>query len=640
MISFMRRMINNNVYKIFLWIFLFMMALGSGISLFDFRGSQDWVIKVYSETITKPQFQMKLKQASQQQEMLRQRGYVFTKQDAQKQTVESSVGGLLVDNLRNDISLRAPKSHINSEVKKQIQQFPSYLLKEDGQLNEDVFNQVAAPHTVDDFVSQVETDVKNKLLFAIVDASVYVPEFEMALQYTTEFANKSYSYVVLPYQKYLASAKTKQPLEETLQKFYKKAGVAEKFKTLEKRAGTMWTFDISNYSITISDSDAKQFYDKNKAARYLITPAEMQIRSLLIKVEAGKEADAKTKIEGIREEAEKDPSQFEEMVRRLSEDKSAAKGGLSVFFKKDDSKMNKMVTETAFEFLAQDGQISAPIKTEQGYELIQRVARNAAKYKEFSSVQSEIKKELSLERFKKRFSQDASRVVTGAKYHPEALVKFVERYKGSKVELPMDVRKSGIEYTNLFTTEQGRSVTFFDKDKGVILTCTKVEKSFLPELSDVQSKVLSMYYEQKAIDTMKEELALALKDAKKMTLENVAEKYGASIHSATFTNKNGTIEQSAILKEPEVQAKIKGMQYVGALAGVETKSEGILLRLDKIASLSKELFNDQKGHLGKTMLYTKIYQNKEGFIASLYRTANINNKIEIKVELSSITKEV
>jgi peptidyl-prolyl cis-trans isomerase D len=616
------------------------MALGSGISLFDFRGSQDWVIKVYSEKITKPQFQMKLKQASQQQEMLRQRGYVFTKQDVQKQTVESTVGGLLVENLKNEISLRAPKSHINSEVKKQIQQFPSYLLKEDGQLNEDVFNQVAAPYNVEDFVSQVETDVKNKLLFAIIDASAYVPEFEMALQYTTDFANKSYSYVVLPYQKYLASAKSKQPSQETLQNFYKKVGVAEKFKTLEKRAGVMWTFDVSNYSANISDSDAKQFYDKHKAARYLIAPAEMQIRSLLVKIEAGKEADAKSKIEGIREEAEKDPSQFEGMVRKLSDDKSAARGGLSGFFKKDDTKMNKMVVETAFEFLAQDGQISAPIKTEQGYELIQRVARNAAKYKEFNSVQSEIKKELSLERFKKRFSQDASRVVTGAKYHPEALVKFVDRYKGTKAELPMDVRKSGIEYTNLFTTEQGRSVTFFDKDKGVVLTCTKIEKSFLPELSDVQSKVLSMYYEQKAFDMMKEDLALALKDAKQATLEEVAKKHGTSVQVATFTHKDGKAEQGAILKEPEVQARLKGMQHVGALVGVETKTDGILLRLDKVASLSNELFKDQKGHLGKTMLYAKIYQNKEGFIASLYRTANINNKIDIKVELSSITKEV
>ncbi len=299
-----------------------------------------------------------------------------------------------------------------------------------------------------------------------------------------------------------------------------------------------------------------------------------------------------------------------------------------------------MIVDTAFEFLGQDGQISAPIKTDRGFELIQRVARKAAKYKEFKTVEAEIKKELTEQRFQKRFSQDAARIVTGAKYHPEALMKFIERYKGSKAQLPLDTRKSGIEYTHLFTTEQGRYVTFFDKGKGVILTCTKIEKSFLPDLKDVQSKVLEAYYEQKALDSMKEELALAFKDAERMSMQEVAKKYAASVQHATSTYKDGATQQSSILKEHEVQAKVKNMQYVGSLQSAETKSEGIVLKLDTIGALDSKLFKDQKDRLAKTMYYTKIYQNKEGFIASLYRTAKINNKIEIKVELTSRIKEV
>ena len=51
-------------------------------------------------------------------------------------------------------------------------------------------------------------------------------------------------------------------------------------------------------------------------------------------------------------------------------------------------------------------------------------------------------------------------------------------------------------------------------------------------------------------------------------------------------------------------------------------------------------YKEQKEHLSSTMFYMKLYQIKEGFIASLYRTAKLNNKIEIKNELLQFTKEV
>lgn len=642
MISLVRKkLVNNSLYKIFLWVFLFMMALGSGASLFQVRSPENWEIKVYKQTITKQEFQNKLSMAKRQQEMFKQKGYFNPAQNLKKEAVQGSVAELLNTHIANKISLKVPSDQVESGIKKQLAHLPSYFFNENGQLNQDAFNQQFAPHTVDDFISAIEAELKNKVLYGIIDAGVYVPEFETSLQYNTEFAQKAYSYITLSSEKYLTIAKESKPSTDVLQKFYKKTQVSEAFKTTETRAGTVWAFDSSSYGAAISESDVKSFYDKNKAKRFLVSPAKMQIRSLFVENNVADEAQAKSKIEELRQEAEKNPDQFETLVRKFSQDKSsAARGGLSDFFEQDDKKINKMVVSTAFEYLSTDGQISAPIKTETGYELIQRVYRQAAKYKDFKSVESEIKKELVVERFKKRFSQDASRVITGAKYHPEALMKFISSHDGSRSEISLSSRKPGLEFTYLFKTEEGRFVTFFDKDKGIILTCSKLVKSVVPELSEVQGKVLAMYYDQKATELMQKELLLALKDAKNMSMEQVAKKYDTSVSKASFAYKDEKAEQSSILKEPAVAAKTKGMQHEGALASVETKAGGLILKLDNIAPRNEKHFIDQRGHLSKSLFYMKMYQIKDGFIASLYRTAKLNNKIEIKADLLNLTKEV
>lgn len=640
MIALMRRLIHSNVYKLFLWAFLFMMAFGSGVAFINFGESRDWVLKVYKDTMTQDKFQAMLKQAKQQQEMYRQKGYALADNKVAKETVQGAVGMLLAQHTMKNLGLVVPTSLVQTQFQHQLQQLPSYFFT-NGELDQEAFKRLIAPHTIEDFLVELELDAKNKLLFGLVDAGIYISNFEVALQYNGEFADKNYSYILFGHQKYLDKVRLHTPSDETLAKFYKKPSVADGFRTLERRAGTIWVFDPADFGITLSDNDIKQFYDKHKMQRYVIDPVQMQVRTLLIKVEPTQEAQAKAKIEELSAEAHKDPAQFETLVKKFSQDsKSVARGGLSEFFAKDDKKVDPMIIDIAFEFLTTDGQISAPIKTAQGYELVQRVQKKPATYKDLKSVQAEIKKELLGEKFKKRFVQDAARVCSNAKYNPESLKKFIERYKGVAVEIPMEVRKSGIEYNYLFKVEEGRYASYINKDKGAIILCSKVEKSRLPALQEVKSQVLNVYFEDQAKELISKQLSEAFEQANRMNLQDVADKYGLTVQKASFTFKNGKPELSAVLKDSEVQAKIKSMQHVGALAALQAKGDGILLKLDSIASQDSDLFNEQKSHLNKVMFYMRMYQIKDGFIASLYRTAKLNNKIEIKNELLQLTKEV
>lgn len=641
MIAKVRKFVHSPVYKVFLWIFM-IAFLGSGIVVINFGGDKNWVIKVYKQTLTQPKFQEMLKRVKYQQDMYRQKGFAFAHQNIQKETVQVAISGLLAQHAMNSLGMQVAPEYVDAQFQQQLQQqLPSYFFKSDGSLDEQAFQKAIAPQSMQDLVSGIELEVKNKLLFGLVDATVYVPEFEMILQYNAEFANKKYSFIILPYQKYLAQVRTNIPSDEALAKFYKKSSIADQFRTVERRAGRVWKFSVANFVGPISDNDAKQFYDKHKMQRYVLEPAQMQVRVLLINPKLSNDSDAKEKIEEIYQTAQKNPEQFAQLVVKFSQDSNeAVRGGLTDFFAKNDSKMDTAVIETAFDNLATDGQISVPLKTERGYELIQRVAKKPAKYKDFKSVEIEIKKDLASEKFKKRFLQDASRIVSGAKYNPESLQKFIERYKGIKSELPLDVRKSGIEYTNLFKTEDGRYSSFLDKDQGIIMLCSQVEKSTLPAFTDVKSKVLNLYFEEQAVAALKEQLALAHKDAANMSLQDVAKKYDTVLQHATFINTDGKIEQSAILKETQVAKVLKGMQHVGAVTSVLTKLDGVLIKLDDISSVNSQVFQEQKEHLEQVMFYMKLYQIKEGFIASLYRTATLNNKIEIKNELLQFTKEV
>jgi len=640
MIAVMRKLINNNAYKIFLWVFLIMMGMGSGLVFFHNEDEKNWVMKVYKQTWSDKKYATVLQQVKQQQEMFKQRGYAFALQNPQKEAVESGLNDLLSQHAVSKLGIHVAPSHVDKEVQKQLQHLPAYFFKENGALNEDAFRKLIAPSSIEDFVSAIESDAKNKLLLGLVDVSLYVPEFELKVQYAVDFADKTYSYCTLPLSKFLQAARQNTPSDETLLKFYKKAAIAERFKTAELRSGKLWTFDQSQYVTSISNEDAKQFYDKNKNSRYVITPAQMQVRLLVLSVEPGKEQETITRIQELKQEADKDPSSFEGLVRKFSDDKATAdKGGLTDLFTKNDKKINKLVIDTAFEYLGTDGQVSAAIKTDRGYELIQRVKKVPAKYKEFAAVENEIKQDLGAEKFKKRFVQDATRVLHGAKYNPEALSAFIKRYHGQLSKIDMSSRKSGLEYTHLFKLEEGRYTQYFDKNTGVIILCDQIEKSVLPPLSDHKDKVLNLYYKQQAQEQLKDQLSKALKDTKLMTFDDVAKKYNMSIQQASVRNSDGKAEYSAILKDQDVQAKVKVLQCPGAIIALETAADGVLIRLDTVEQGDNQ-FETQKEQLSKVVFYTKLYQSREGFVASLYRIAKLNNKIEIKNEILQFTKEV
>jgi hypothetical protein len=621
-------------------MFLFMMAAGSGLVFFgDKAENKNQVIKVYDLGITDKKYSLMLQRSKQQMEMFKMRGLHLPNMNIQKETIQAGVTKLLSEHSTQSLKLHISSDHVSEEVQKNLQHLPPYFFDEKGMLNQDLFLKAIAPLSMQDFVEEIENDAKTKVFNTLVEASLYIPKFEQELEYNGQFADKTYSYFTLSYQKFLSKIRSENPTDSVLLKYYKRPEVIEKFKTAERRSGKKWVFSQKDFIQKISESEAKSYYDKNKASLYVVTPAQMQVRQLLVTIEPGRESEARTRIQEIKEQADKEPSKFEELIKKFSDDKAtASKGGLSALFSRDDKKIDKVICDTAFEFLAADGQISAPIKTERGYELIQRVKKVAASYKDFGAVSNEIKDKLGAEKFKKRFAQDASRVIANAKYKPELLQEFIKKYQGELEDLSLSARKPGIDSTQLFRMEQGRYTQYFDKNEGVILFCEAIEKSVTPSLEAVKAKILPLYFEDTAKKMAQDSINRAFKEAGQASFDTIAQKYEAKVSSAYFKYNDGKIDQSDLLKEPEIAAQTKGLQYPGSLAVINTPTESILIRLDSLEPV--KISDQEKDQAKKMMIYTKSYIYKEGFVASLYRIAKLRNKIEIKNELLQTTKEV
>lgn len=641
MITSMRKFAHSKIYRFFLWVFMFLMAFGGGVAIFNLQDRKDWVIKVYEQMMTDQKFKSIKKSLQQQQELYRQRGMELSSKNATKETLQVCLSSLLAQHAINTLGVQVSQKYLQDQMEKQLMHISPSFIKSDGTVDLTMLQRAIAPNTVQDFIDDITLDTKNRLLYALVDASTYVSNFELQLAFNAEFANKQYSYFALAPSKYVELAKKQAPSDQTLLQFYKTPAIADSLRTVERRAGTVWTFKPVDFVGSISEGEIKAFYDKHKSKRYVVSPAKIQIRRLLIKIDPADENSAKLQIQDLAQTAQNDPNNFASLVQKFSQDtKQAANGGLSEFLSRDDSSLDPVVVEMVFDNLGSDGQISVPLKTSRGYELIQRVKKQSTVYKDLKSVESEIRKELVDEKFKKRFVQDAGRVVNAAKYDSESLNKFVKRYQGVKSELLLEEKASTMPQAHLFKMEQGRYSATVAKDKGYILFCSEVEKSKLPALEDVRSKVLELYFQDQANKLLEQDLKKAVQLATDQGLSVAAEKFQASIQSAEAKNVNGTVEKSGILKDPMIDRQLKMLTYAGALAGLETKNSGVVIQLTNVENANIKDAEQQKEQLLKMLRYVQIHQNKDGFIASLYRTAKLNNKIEIKNELLQNTKEV
>ncbi|MDP3787731.1 MAG: peptidyl-prolyl cis-trans isomerase [Candidatus Chromulinivorax sp.] len=637
MITELRSLLKSHVWRAFLWIFLGVLIFG-GLS-FDFSDNKPWVIKVYKEKSTELDFRQAIVSLQRYLDSLKAQGIVFPRTESiEKEVLRRIVANALLQNVGKELDLAIPQMLLDEQLSQYFVSFPAYFFDAKGQPNIDKIEKLIQ-RPFDSFIQEIENEIKSNLLYSLISIGSYIPQFEVSAQYTEECADKTYSILTFSLHKALEKAKETKVSQEVLERFYKKAEHGDVYKSVEKRAGHYWKFSSKDYGLTVSKADVSAYYDAHKQADYLEHPAEVQVHRIFFKVDGDNDARAEAHI--VQEELQKDPTAFAATAKKIAAAKLASQGSEKTeFFAKDSKKYDKILVDTAFEQLSQDHDISNVIKTEKGYEILQRLSRKPAKYTSLHEVQGHIEEKLLEEKFAKRFKQDAERLVSHAGYNKEALASFIEKRKGHKESLDLEVKNPGIIGMQLFQTEQGHYAVFMMGKEGILLECTHVQKRALKPFAEIKSTVSADYYKKQAQQELQTIALDAMKNASTMSFDDLAKKYDAHVQVAHATYKNGQMDQDAILRRPEIMQKLNVLQSAGAMIDVATATESFLIRLDVVAQVDNKLFEEKKTTIESTLASKAKYKGRDSFIASLYIHAKLIDKmIEIKEQLLKDTKD-
>ena len=640
MITEVRGMLKSHVYRIFLWVFLAVLIFG-GMS-FDYSDNKPWVIKVYKEKSTELDYRQAVANSQRQYDYLKAQGITWPRTESiEKEVLRHMVTNSLMQHVGQDLNLAIPAMLLHDKLHEQLASLPAYFFDAQGQLNVDMLEKLIAPRSFDSLLQEMENEVKSNLLYSLINLGSYVAQFEVAAQYTEEFADKTYSILTFSLSKALDKVKEKHVSDENLERFYKKTEHGDVYKSVEKRAGAYWKFSSKDYGLTISKADIATYYDEHKQSDYLENPAQVQVHRIFFEQKDDEKNDARAQAQIVHAELQKDPASFAAVAKKIAAAKLPSQGSEKTeFFGKDSTKYDKILVDTAFEQLAQDHDISNVIKTEKGYEILQRVSRKSAKYKPLHEVQSHIEEKLVEEKFAKRFKQDAERLVGHANYNKEALNSFVEKRKGHKESLGLESKTPGLLGMQLFQTDQDQYAVFMMGKEGVLLKCTQVQKRALKPFAEIKSTVSADYYKKQAQQELETIALAAMKDASTMNLQALAKKYDAHLETAHATYKNGQLDQAAILRKPEIMQKAKALQSAGAMIDAVAATESYLIRLDEVAKTNEKLLEEKKATIETTLASKAKYKGRDSFIASLYRHAKLNSKIEIKEQLLKDTKDI
>ena len=286
--------------------------------------------------------------------------------------------------------------------------------------------------------------------------------------------------------------------------------------------------------LTITPEEAREYYNLNP--REFTEPETVRAKHILLKIPAGANQE---QIEQIRKKAEEirarlnSGEDFDKVARELSEDDATReKGGDLGYFSKGS--LNPQLERTAAKLDV--GQISEPVRIDQGYDILMVTDKKPEQQLEFDAVKDKIVEKLLRERAQKQVNTDADNFYEMV-YRAEQLDEPAKKF-GFEVHKAQDVtRASGIPDVGNDAKIMDQA---FDLKTGEVSRLLKTDDTYLvfkilektkertPTLDQVRSTVEKDYSKHEAMaNAMKkaEEIIQSLK-TKSSDPDEIARKYG------------------------------------------------------------------------------------------------------------------
>jgi peptidyl-prolyl cis-trans isomerase D len=539
--------------------------------------------------------------------------------------LDSCVRAKLMDGVKDRFNITIDETWFKNELIKTMPQ----LADESGRINMEMYQRYLERLSTkpSEYEKQRAEELKREIVQRFIQGAVYTPRFIAQEVFNTDNVEKSFAIFKVSLNYFIDAVKKEGVSDAMLEQYY--TTHKEAYRIGEKRKAEYWEISPEEFSkkIDIDDQMIRNFYEKNKGTLFRIPP-KVKVRRLLIKATTDKASDTAY---ALHKQLVEKPDTFAATAKQHSQDeKTASSGGLVDFFGKGT--YDQEFERAAFR-LKTDGEISPVVKTKAGYEIIQLAQRIQAAEKPLESVKDDIAKTLRAKRTQSTLRGDLETLMRNAREDSKVVNQFVAQngLKGKETGwlTEEDLKESGFEGNiakKLFSPHKRQNSLgyFLDGDVYILYQLSGTEKSFIPPLAQVKADVTQDYYDEKAEALARNSLKAdrsALLD-RKMTLEQVADKYKASVW---VTKLMGKVAASKELKDTGA-LKDKAFALTDSNQVLEHAHKGTfyLVQVREQAPAKDADLKKDSARIIKQEKYKSNSLNVGAFIASLHRNAKID----------------
>lgn len=499
---------------------------------------------------------------------------------------------------------------------------PPYFLSE-GSLSENLLRRhlQRAGISLGAFQDIVAKAIQRRMVTQFAAASAYVPLFELKQRYSKDYLGKKFSIISLSYEDYLKKEAHLPISAHELETFFAKNQA--RYVVPEKRSGTLWTFDPVSYGFALSDKEIEDYYKDHYATEYVDQPAKVQVRRILLNIpENGAIKQVEERLQKVHKELALGEVSFEEKAKQLSDDKeTAAKGGLLPPFSRGEQ---KTALERAAFLLKNDGDISPVFRSDEGFEILQRVSRTARTHIPLDKARQGIKKVLLKKKFKHQFDVDMQKFLIRSEDRDAQIEQFIKEQKGKRQAIHFLSFDNTSLAKNLFSIkEKGDYAFYIDGDHGYAVQLSDIQERHAPLLESIKETVRNDIYQQRAQDALGKDIARLNEVAQKEGMVHAAQQFKAKIEHTPLLKKTKSHELKELEKRGIPVSRLLQLEKIGHVVTHQADKKGYVIQLDEIESFDEADFLSKRAAILTSLEQEQVSVLIDGFIASLYRNATI-----------------
>jgi len=626
MIITLRNQIKHSSFR-YVSFFIFV-VIGAGMIsipalMREERAGGSWAVKVNGEQVSYQDF---AKEIAEQSEFLAQIRAQYGQYadllfqamgwptDPQSLALEELIRATLMKQFVRDLGLRVHADYIAESMndaqfaRRHLQRIvPAFVFDQSGALDPEKLRMYLQYKniSVKKFESKVEDSLNQLQALQIVASSCYVPSFDVEQEFIATKLGKQFSYLTFSYDSFLAAEKKNVINDEDAHEFYDKENIqARRYWVPEKRDAIIWKFSPSDYNASITEEQITEYYENNKANKYVLEPLKVEVRQI----------------------SEKQLAQYPDLTLEMVKDE-IVHNPTSAWNKKWESlkPFARGERKGAFEqeaFLLQnEGDISSIIETKDGKVFIQLVRRIPKVYNQLSSVRHDIRTTLAEKQFKKQFAKDLKEILS--KDDAQLIESFIAQKYGKK-EVALGVIKNDTQLAQeLFGLKKDEYGVFVDGNTGFVVKLTATVERHLPKYELIRDIVIEDLHQERAYNQMIDAMKQAKEAAAELSFEQLAKKYNASLHytGMIYPSDNKKTQE---LDKKELPAKaMLSLDKVGALMVHSTDRMGMLIKVDTIENDDIKQVPAEYKEVQSLLSNNRMKMQVESVVASLHRNATI-----------------